>query len=436
MTEIESIYAREILDSRGMPTIEVEVALRGGAIGRAAVPSGASTGSREALELRDGDPKRYLGKGVLKAIASVNETIAGHLIGEDADDQAYIDHLLIEMDGTPNKKNLGANAILGVSIALAKAAAEAHVLPLYRYLGGAGAKTLPVPLMNVMNGGAHADNNLDIQEFMIVPVGAGSFSEALRMGSEVFHTLKKLLREKGLVTAVGDEGGFAPNLGKSADALEFLVKAIEKAGYRPGEDIALALDLAASELFTNGAYGLDGRQGLDARAMTQYLAGLVERFPIVSIEDGLAESDWDGWRHLTEALGSTIQIVGDDVFVTNPEILRRGIEDGVANSVLVKLNQIGTVTETLDAIEMAKRASYTTVISHRSGETEDVTIADLAVAVNAGQIKTGSLSRTDRIAKYNQLLRIEEQLADEAVYLGAAAFRRLSGGSRETAAAR
>jgi len=436
MTEIESIYAREILDSRGMPTIEVEAALRGGAIGRAAVPSGASTGSREALELRDGDPKRYLGKGVTKAVASVNETIAGHLVGEDADDQAYLDHLLIDLDGTPNKKNLGANAILGVSLALAKAAAEAHVLPLYRYLGGAGAKTLPVPLMNVVNGGAHADNNLDIQEFMIVPVGAGSFSEALRMGSEVFHTLRKLLREKGLVTAVGDEGGFAPNLGKNQEALEFLMRAIEKAGYRPGEDVSLALDVAASEICKNGAYTLDGRQGLDARAMTQYLAGLVERFPIVSIEDGLAESDWDGWKHLTEALGSTIQLVGDDIFVTNPEILRRGIEEGVANSVLVKLNQIGTVTETLETIEMAKRAAYTTMISHRSGETEDTTIADLAVAVNAGQIKTGSVSRSDRVAKYNQLLRIEEQLADEAVYLGAAAFRRLSGGSRETASAR
>jgi enolase len=436
MTEIESLYAREILDSRGMPTIEVEAALRGGAIGRAAVPSGASTGSREALELRDGDPKRYLGKGVAKAVASVNETIAGHLVGEDADDLAYLDHLLIELDGTPNKKNLGANAILGVSIALAKAAAEAHVLPLYRYLGGAGARTLPVPLMNVVNGGAHADNNLDIQEFMIVPVGASSFTEALRMGSEVFHTLKKLLREKGLVTAVGDEGGFAPNLGKNAEALEFLMKAIEKAGYRPGEDVALALDVAASELHKNGTYTLDGRAGLDARAMTQYLAGLVERFPIVSIEDGLAESDWDGWKHLTEALGGQIQLVGDDIFVTNPEILKRGIEEGVANSVLIKLNQIGTVTETLDTIEMARRAAYTTVISHRSGETEDTTIADLAVAVNAGQIKTGSLSRTDRVAKYNQLLRIEEQLADEAVYLGAAAFRKLSGGSRETADAR
>jgi len=433
MTEIESLYAREILDSRGMPTVEVEAALRGGAIGRAAVPSGASTGSREALELRDGDPKRYLGKGVARAVASVNETIAGHLVGEDADDLAYLDHLLIELDGTPNKKNLGANAILGVSIALAKAAAEAHALPLYRYLGGAGARTLPVPLMNVVNGGAHADNNLDIQEFMIVPVGASSFAEALRMGSEVFHMLKKLLRDKGLVTAVGDEGGFAPSLGKNAEALEFLMKAIEKAGYRPGEDVALALDVAASELYKNGTYTLDGRPGLDARAMTQYFAGLVERFPIVSIEDGLAESDWDGWKHLTEALGGQVQLVGDDIFVTNPEILKRGIEGGVANSILIKLNQIGTVTETLDTIEMAKRAAYTTVISHRSGETEDTTIADLAVAVNAGQIKTGSLSRTDRIAKYNQLLRIEEQLADEAVYLGAAAFRKLSGGSRETA---
>ena len=436
MTEIESIVAREILDSRGTPTLEVEVALRGGAFGRAAVPSGASTGSREALELRDGDPKRYLGKGVAKAVANVNETIAGHLVGEDADDQAYLDQLLIGLDGTPNKKNLGANALLGVSIAVAKAAADAHALPLYRYLGGAGAKTLPVPLMNVINGGAHADNNLDIQEFMIVPVGAGSFSEALRMGSEIFHTLKKLLHEKGLVTAVGDEGGFAPNLGKNADALEFLMRAIEKAGYRPGEDIALALDVAASELHRGGSYKLDGRQGLEARAMVQYLGGLVERFPIVSIEDGLAEGDWEGWKHLTETLGSSIQIVGDDIFVTNPEILKKGIEEGVANSILIKLNQIGTMSETLDTIEMAKRAAYTTVISHRSGETEDTTIADLAVAVNAGQIKTGSLSRSDRVAKYNQLLRIEEMLADEAVYLGAAAFRRLAGGSRETAAAR
>ncbi len=436
MTEIESIYAREILDSRGMPTLEVEVALRGGSIGRAAVPSGASTGSREALELRDQDPKRYLGKGVTKAVANVNEAIAGHLVGEDAGDQAYIDHLLIDLDGTGSKKNLGANAILGVSIAVAKAAADAHVLPLYRYLGGAGAKTLPVPLMNVVNGGAHADNNLDIQEFMIVPVGARSFSEALRYGSEVFHTLKKLLRDKGLVTAVGDEGGFAPNLGKNADALELLVRAIETAGYRPGEDVALALDVAASELYKGGSYALDGKKGMDARAMTQYMAGLLECFPIVSIEDGLAEGDWDGWKHMTETLGGVTQLVGDDVFVTNPGILRRGIEEGIANSILIKLNQVGTVSETLDTIETAKRAGYTTVISHRSGETEDVTIADLAVATNAGQIKTGSLSRSERIAKYNQLLRIEEQLADEAVYLGAAAFRKLSGGSRETAGAR
>jgi len=435
MTEIESIFAREILDSRGMPTVEVEAALRGGALGRAAVPSGASTGSREALELRDGDAKRFLGKGVTRAVANVNETIAGHLVGEDAGNQAYIDQILIELDGTPNKKTLGANAILGVSMAVAKAAAEAHALPLYRYLGGAGARTLPVPLMNVVNGGAHADNNLDIQEFMIVPVGADSFSEALRMGAEVFHTLKKLLHEKGLVTAVGDEGGFAPNLGKNADALEFLMRAIEKAGYRPGEDVSLALDVAASELMKTGSYALDGRKGLDARAMTQYLAELTTRFPIVSIEDGLAESDWDGWRHLTEALGASTQLVGDDIFVTNPEILSRGIEEGIANSILIKLNQIGTVTETLDTIEMAKRAAYTTVISHRSGETEDTTIADLAVAVNAGQIKTGSLSRSDRIAKYNQLLRIEEHLADEAIYPGAAAFRKLSGGSRETAGA-
>jgi enolase len=424
MTEIESIYAREILDSRGQPTLEVEVALLSGYIGRAAVPSGASTGSREALELRDGDPKRYLGKGVSRAVANVNETIAGHLVGEDAGDQAMIDRLLIELDGTPAKKNLGANAILGVSIACAKAAADAHMLPLFRYLGGANARTLPVPLMNVVNGGAHADNNLDIQEFMIVPVGFPSFGEALRAGSEIFHTLKKLLHEKNLVTAVGDEGGFAPNLKSNAEALDYLLRAIEKAGYRPGEQVALALDVAASELWEDGRYTLDGKKGLDSDAMVAYLSGLAERYPIVSIEDGLAESDWKGWQRLTASLGGSVQIVGDDVFVTNPEILRRGIEDGVANSILVKLNQIGTVTETLDAIEMAKRAAYTTVISHRSGETEDTTIADLAVAVNAGQIKTGSLSRSDRIAKYNQLLRIEEMLAEEGRYPGADAFRR------------
>ena len=434
MTEIESVFAREILDSRGQPTLEVDVALTGGAVGRAAVPSGASTGSREALELRDGDPKRYLGKGVSRAVLNVNETIAPHIVGEDAADQAGIDSILIELDGTPMKKNLGANAILGVSLACARAAADAHLLPLYRYLGGAGARTLPVPLMNVINGGAHADNNLDIQEFMIVPVGASSFREALRYGSEVFHTLKKLLHEKGLVTAVGDEGGFAPNLKSNAEALDFLVTAIQKAGYRPGADVALALDVAASELYEKGSYSLDGKRGLDSAGMIAYLKGLADRYPIVSIEDGLAEGDWEGWRRLTRELGGSMQVVGDDVFVTNPEILRRGIEDGVANSILVKLNQIGTVTETLDAIEMAKRAAYTTVISHRSGETEDTTIADLAVAVNAGQIKTGSLSRSDRVAKYNQLLRIEEQLADAARYPGAEAFRRAGSGAGAVAA--
>ena len=430
MTEIESVFAREILDSRGQPTVEVDVVLTGGAMGRAAVPSGASTGSREALELRDGDAKRYLGKGTTRAVQAVNETISGPLVGENAADQAAIDRLLIELDGTPSKKNLGANAILGVSMACAKAAADAHALPLYRYLGGTNARTLPVPMMNVVNGGAHADNNLDIQEFMIVPAGFASFAEALRAGAEIFHTLKKILREKGLVTAVGDEGGFAPNLERNSEALDLILRAIEKAGYRPGEQVALALDVASSELYENGRYALDGKKGLDSDAMIEYLGGLVAKYPIVSIEDGLAEADWDGWKRMTVSLGAATQLVGDDVFVTNPEILRRGIEDGVANSILIKLNQIGTMTETLDAIEMAKRAAYTTVISHRSGETEDVTIADLAVAVNAGQIKTGSLSRTDRTAKYNQLLRIEERLGDEAVYPGAAAFRRAR--ARET----
>ena len=432
MTEIESVFAREILDSRGQPTVEVDVVLTGGAMGRAAVPSGASTGSREALELRDGDAKRYLGKGTTRAVQAVNETISGRLVGEDAADQAAIDRLLIDLDGTPGKKNLGANAILGVSMACAKAAADAHALPLYRYLGGANARTLPVPMMNVVNGGAHADNNLDIQEFMIVPVGFTSFAEALRAGAEVFHTLKKILKEKGLVTAVGDEGGFAPNLERNSEALDLILRAIEKAGYKPGDQVALALDVASSELYENGRYGLDGKKGLDSDAMIEYLGGLVAKYPIVSIEDGLAEADWEGWKRMTAALGVATQLVGDDVFVTNPEILRRGIDDAVANSILIKLNQIGTMTETLDAIEMAKRAAYTTVISHRSGETEDVTIADLAVAVNAGQIKTGSLSRTDRTAKYNQLLRIEERLAEEAVYPGAAAFRRAR--SRETVA--
>jgi enolase len=433
MTTIESVFAREILDSRGQPTLEVEVALTGGSVGRAAVPSGASTGSREALELRDGDAKRYLGKGVTRAVLNVNETIAPHVVGEDAADQAGVDAIMIELDGTPSKKNLGANAILGVSIACAKAAADAHALPLYRYLGGAGARTLPVPLMNVINGGAHADNNLDIQEFMIAPVGMPSFREALRCGAEVFHTLKKLLKEKGLVTAVGDEGGFAPNLKSNAEALDFLMSAIQKAGYKPGQDVALALDVAASELYENGTYALDQKRGIDTAGMIAYLKSLVDRYPIVSIEDGLAEGDWEGWRRLTQELRASVQLVGDDVFVTNPEILRRGIDDGVANSILVKLNQIGTMTETLDAIEMAKRAAYTIVISHRSGETEDTTIADLAVAVNAGQIKTGSLSRSDRVAKYNQLLRIEEELADAARYPGAAAFRRPAASVESTA---
>jgi enolase len=433
MTTIESVFAREILDSRGQPTLEVEVALSGGSVGRAAVPSGASTGSREALELRDGDAKRYLGKGVTRAVLNVNDTIAPHVVGEDAADQAGVDAIMIELDGTPSKKNLGANAILGVSIACAKAAADAHALPLYRYLGGAGARTLPVPLMNVINGGAHADNNLDIQEFMIAPVGMPSFREALRCGAEVFHTLKRLLKEKGLVTAVGDEGGFAPNLKSNAEALDFLMSAIQKAGYKPGQDVALALDVAASELYENGAYALDQKRGIDTAGMIAYLKSLVDRYPIVSIEDGLAEGDWEGWRRLTQELKGSVQLVGDDVFVTNPEILRRGIDDGVANSILVKLNQIGTMTETLDAIEMAKRAAYTIVISHRSGETEDTTIADLAVAVNAGQIKTGSLSRSDRVAKYNQLLRIEEELADAARYPGASAFRRPAASVETTA---
>ena len=430
MTQIASIFAREILDSRGHPTLEVDVALRDGSMGRAAVPSGASTGSREALELRDKDPKRFHGKGVARAVLNVNEVIAARLVGEDAAEQTAVDRLLIDLDGTPNKENLGANALLGVSMACARAAAEAHALPLYRYLGGTNAKVLPVPLMNVVNGGAHADNNLDIQEFMIVPLGARNFSEALRYGSEVFHTLKKLLHDKGLVTAVGDEGGFAPNLGSNAEALDFLVLAIEKAGYEPGKDVSLALDVAASELWDDGSYHLDGKKGISSSAMCDYFEGLVHRYPIVSVEDGMNESDWAGWKEMTTRMGGATQIVGDDVFVTNPEILRKGIEEGVANSILIKLNQIGTVTETLDAIEMAKRAGYTTVISHRSGETEDTTIADLAVAVNAGQIKTGSLSRSDRIAKYNQLLRIEEHLADEACYAGAGAFRRLAAVAR------
>ena len=424
MTAIVDIKGREILDSRGNPTVEVDVTLETGAFGRAAVPSGASTGVHEALELRDGDPERYGGKGVLKAVAAVNHDLLDLLAGLDAEDQGLIDGMMIDLDGSADKSKLGANAILGVSLAVAKAAAEEAALPLYRYLGGVGARTLPVPLMNIVNGGAHADNALDIQEFMIVPVGAENFAEALRCGAEVFHALRGALAAAGHNTNVGDEGGFAPNLGSAEEALGFITKAIEAAGYRPGEEVALALDCAASEFFKDGKYDLKGEgKSLESAAMADYLVSLCTDYPIVSIEDGMAEDDWDGWAVLTEALGEEIQLVGDDIFVTNPERLARGIEDGVANSILIKLNQIGTLTETLDTVDMAHRAGYGAVISHRSGETEDTTIADLAVATNAGQIKTGSLSRSDRTAKYNQLLRIEAELGPAAVYAGAGALR-------------
>ena len=426
MSTIIEVHAREILDSRGNPTVEAEVVLASGARGRAAVPSGASTGEHEAAELRDGDPKRYGGKGVQEAVRNVNEVLGPRLEGMDPTDQIGVDAELMDADGTSNKAKLGANAILAASLAVARAAAEDVGLPLYRYLGGPMARVMPVPMMNILNGGAHASNNVDAQEFMVVPIGTDNFPDALRMGVEVFHALKKVLSKMGLSTAVGDEGGFAPMLPSNEAALDVIMEAISAAGYQPGQDIAIALDVAASELYDQGAYVF--KKGDKSRRSAAELVALyaqwVDRYPIVSIEDGLAEADWDGWKRLTAALGGTTQLVGDDVFVTNPEILRRGIDDGVANSILVKLNQIGTMTETLDAIEMAKRAAYTTVISHRSGETEDTTIADLAVAVNAGQIKTGSLSRTDRTAKYNQLLRIEELLADEAVYPGASAFRR------------
>jgi enolase len=426
MFKISEVFAREILDSRGNPTIEVDVILDSGALGRAAVPSGASTGSREALELRDGDKTRFGGKGVLKAVENVNETIAGEIEGMDAREQSMIDLLMKQLDGTPNKEKLGANAILGVSLAVARAAAETAGLPLFAYLGGPGARTLPVPQMNVINGGAHADNNLDIQEFMVIPAGFPSFSDALRAGVETFHQLKKLLHEKGLTTSVGDEGGFAPNLGSNADALEFIVKAIEKAGYKPGEQIWLGLDTAASEFFENGKYVMAGeKKTLSSAEMIGYYEDLLKRYPILSIEDGLAEGDWEGWESMTRSLGSKVQIVGDDIFVTNPEIFARGIERGIANAILIKVNQIGTLSETLEAIEMAKRAGYRSVISHRSGETEDSTIADLAVATSAGQIKTGSASRSDRIAKYNQLLRIEEDLCDAAVFAGKTIFRKI-----------
>jgi enolase len=420
MYAIESIHAREILDSRGNPTVEVECLLEGGASARAGVPSGASTGSREALELRDGDKKRYGGKGVLKAVKNVNETIAPEVLGMDARQQAEIDRLMIELDGTEMKTALGANAILGVSMAVCRAAAEACALPLFRYVGGTGAVTLPVPLMNVVNGGAHADNPLDIQEFMLVPAGFKTFREALRAGSEIFHALKGLLKAKGLATGVGDEGGFAPNLESTRATLDFLVDAIGKAGYRPGADVFISLDCAASEFFENGGYTLEGKTISPAEIVAFY-EGIVKDYPILSIEDGCAEGDKAGWTLITEKLGAQIHLIGDDNFVTNPKILRQGIADGIANGLLVKVNQIGTITETLEAVRMAQTAGYVTVLSHRSGETEDTTIADLAVATNAGFIKTGSLCRSERIAKYNRLLRIEEDLGDTGVYPGLAA---------------
>ncbi len=423
MSEIRTVHAREVLDSRGNPTVEVEVWLESGAFGRAIVPSGASTGTREAVELRDEDESRYLGKGVRRAVQNVNETIAPEMEGIEASQQPDVDQALLELDGTPNKSGLGANALLGVSLATARAAADDAGLPLYQYLGGPGARLLPVPLMNVINGGVHADSGLDIQEFMIVPAGAGSFGEALRMGAEIFHTLKKLLKDKGLSTSVGDEGGFAPALGGNEAALDFLMRAVERAGYRPGEEVWLALDSAASEFGERGRYRLRAdRTEKSSEEMIQLYESLLGRYPICSIEDGLGEDDWDGWATLTRRLGGRVQLVGDDIFVTNPAILQEGIRKGIANAILIKLNQIGTLTETLETVELAKRAGYGTVISHRSGETEDAFIADLAVAVNAGQIKTGSLSRGERTAKYNQLLRIEEELGAGAVWPGWAAF--------------
>jgi enolase len=426
MTEIAGVWGREILDSRGNPTVEVEVALESGVIGRAAVPSGASTGESEAVELRDGDKKRYLGKGVLKAVNNVNSKIAPCLIGMDATCQAEIDAELIKLDGTENKAKLGANAILGASLAVAKAAADAVGLPLYQYIGGVNAKELPVPMMNVLNGGQHADNNVDLQEFMIVPAGAKSFAEALRMGAETFHALKGVLKKKGYATSVGDEGGFAPNLKSNEEAVQVILEGITAAGYKPGKDIFLALDPAASTFFEKGKYVLAGEKKSvkSIEEMVAFYADWVKKYPIISIEDGMAENDWKGWELMTKELGDKIQLVGDDLFVTNTKLLKKGIDKGVANSILIKLNQIGTLTETLDAIEMAKRAKYTAVVSHRSGETEDATIADVVVAVNAGQIKTGSASRTDRVAKYNQLLRIEEELGAVAVFRGREAFAR------------
>ncbi len=425
MSGIREVKGREILDSRGNPTVEVDVLLESGAQGRAAVPSGASTGEKEAVELRDGDKKRWLGKGVSKAVANIGAEIARRVRGMEASDQVAVDRAMIELDGTKTKSRLGANAILGVSLAVARASAAESGQPLYRYLGGANGRTLPVPMMNIINGGAHADNRLDLQEFMIMPVGASSFREALRMGAEVFHTLKALLRKKGLNTAVGDEGGFAPDLESNEAALGLILEAIEGAGYRPGKDVALALDPAASEFYAKGRYVLkaEAEPERSSEDMIRYYAQLLDRYPILSIEDGLSEQDWKGWQMLTERLGERVQLVGDDIFVTNVEIFARGIRDGIANSILIKLNQIGTLTETLEAVDLAKRSGYTAVISHRSGETEDTTIADVAVALNTGQIKTGSLSRTDRVAKYNQLLRIEEELGPAALYPGRKAVR-------------
>ena len=426
MSAIVDIVGREILDSRGNPTVECDVLLESGVMGRAAVPSGASTGSREAIELRDGDKSRYLGKGVLKAVEHVNTEISEAVLGLDASEQAFLDRTLIDLDGTENKSRLGANATLAVSMAVARAAAEESGLPLYRYFGGSGSMQMPVPMMNVINGGAHANNNLDLQELMILPIGAPSFREAVRYGAEVFHALKKIIHDKGMSTAVGDEGGFAPNVASHEAAIQLILEAIEKAGYTAGEQIALGLDCAASEFYKDGKYHLEGEGlTLSAEEWTNVLSTWVDKYPIISIEDGMGEGDWDGWKHLTERLGKKVQLVGDDLFVTNTRILREGIEKNIANSILIKINQIGTLTETFAAIEMAKRAGYTAVISHRSGETEDSTIADIAVGTNAGQIKTGSMSRSDRVAKYNQLLRIEEDLGDIASYPGRSAFYNL-----------
>jgi enolase len=426
MSIITDVYAREVLDSRGNPTVEVEIALESGGKGRAIVPSGASTGAYEAVELRDGDKGRYLGKGVLKAVENVNAIIAPEIIGLDALDQVAIDRKMIELDGTPNKAKLGANAILAVSMAAARAAADALNMPLYTYLGGFNAKTLPVPMMNIINGGEHADNNVDVQEFMVLPVGAANFAEALRIGAEIFHNLKAVLKDKGLNTAVGDEGGFAPNLGSNEEAITTIISAIERAGYKPGVDVFLGMDVASTEFFKNGKYELEGEgKSFTPAEFVDLLASWVDKYPIITIEDGCSEDDWEGWKLLTEKLGDRVQLVGDDLFVTNTERLSTGIEKGIGNSILVKVNQIGTLTETFDAIEMAKRAGYTAVISHRSGESEDSTIADIAVATNAGQIKTGAPSRTDRVAKYNQLLRIEDELGSTAQYGGKTAFYNL-----------